>query len=267
MISTLARHDMNGYPVNIVVPMAGRGSRFDVAGYRDPKPLIDVFGKTMIEAVIENLTPRQPVQFIFVCQRQHYVEYDLESLFKRSLGTSWKCVQIDDVTEGAACTVLKAGQLIDNENSLIIANSDQLVDCDISAFLEHAESSRADGLIMTFPADDEKWSYASVDVSGFCTEVAEKRRISPHATVGIYHFASGRAFVHAAQAMIRKDIRINREFYVAPVYNELIQGGARIALWGIEGKAMHGLGTPDDLVAYFDSKGGYRSRSFPVGQG
>jgi NDP-sugar pyrophosphorylase family protein len=263
MTNILARSNMKSSPVNIVVPMAGRGSRFAVAGYRDPKPLIDIFGKTMIEAVIENLTPNQPFQFIFICQRQHYIEYELEALFKRSLGASWRCVQIDDVTEGAACTVLQAEPLINTESSLIIANSDQLVDCNISDFLEHAYTSAVDGLIMSFPAADEKWSYVSVDASGFGTEVAEKRRISPHATVGIYHFASGHAFVNAAQQMMRKNIRVNGEFYVAPVYNELIQNGARIALWSIEENAMHGLGTPDDLVAYFESRGGYESRSFP----
>lgn len=249
--------------INIVVPMAGRGSRFAVAGYRDPKPLIDVFGKAMIEAVIENLTPKQPCQFIFICQRQHYIDYDLEAVFNRSLGGSWKCIQIEGVTEGAACTVLKAAELIDSENALIVANSDQLVDCDISSFVERAQSSNVDGLIMTFPAEDEKWSYVSIDASGYAVEVAEKRRIAPHATVGIYHFASGSAFIRAANEMMRKDVRVNGEFYVAPVYNEMIQRGERIALWGIEESAMHGIGTPDDLVSYFESRGGYNSRSFP----
>jgi NDP-sugar pyrophosphorylase family protein len=249
--------------INIVVPMAGRGSRFVMEGYRDPKPLIDVFGKTMIEAVIENLNPRQPSQFIFICQRQHYIGYDLASIFSRSLGCSWKCIQIDDVTEGAACTVLEAEELIDSESALIIANSDQLVDCDISSFVECAQRSSVDGLIMTFPAEAEKWSYVSIDAQGYALEVAEKRRISPHATVGIYYFASGRKFVHAAQEMIRKDVRVNGEFYVAPVYNEMIQNQQRIALWGVEERAMHGIGTPADLNAYFDSRGGYRSKSLP----
>jgi NDP-sugar pyrophosphorylase family protein len=250
--------------INIVVPMAGRGSRFAVAGYLDPKPLIDVFGKTMIEAVIENLTPKQPFQFIFICQHQHYIDYDLEAIFSRSLGDSWKCIQIDGITEGAVCTVLKAAELIDSENALIVANSDQLVDCDISSFVERAQSTGADGMIMTFPAEGEKWSYVSIDASGYAVEVAEKRRISPHATVGIYHFASGRAFVRAAYEMMRKNLRVNGEFYVAPVYNEMIQNGQRIALWGIEESAMHGIGTPDDLVLYFESRGGYKSRSLPA---
>lgn len=254
---------MKEFLVNIVVPMAGRGSRFSLVGYRDPKPLIDVFGKTMIEAVIENLTPKQSFQFIFICQSQHFIDYDLEAVFNRSLGVSWKCIQIDCITEGAACTVLKAAELIDSDSPLIIANSDQLVDCDFSAFVERAQSSGLDGLIMTFPAEDEKWSYVSIDDSGYAVEVAEKRRISPHATVGIYHFGRGSAFIRAANEMIRKDIRVNGEFYVAPVYNEMIQNGELIALWDIQESAMHGIGTPDDLVSYFESRGGYKSRSFP----
>jgi NDP-sugar pyrophosphorylase family protein len=249
--------------LNVLIPLGSASQFFENSIYVYPKPLIDVFGKTMIEAVIENLTPKQSFQFIFICQRQHYIDYDLETVFNRSLGGSWKCIQIEGVTEGAACTVLKAAELIDSENALIVANSDQLVDCDISSFVEHAQSSGVDGLIMTFPAADEKWSYVSIDASGYAVEVAEKRRISPHATVGIYHFASGSAFIRAANEMMRKDIRVNGEFYVAPVYNEMIQKGERIALWGIEESAMHGVGTPDDLVLYFESRGGYKSRSFP----
>jgi NDP-sugar pyrophosphorylase family protein len=254
---------MKEHSVNIVIPMAGRGCRFAAAGYRDPKPLIDVFGQTMIEAVIANLTPNRQFKFIFICQRQHYIDYKLEDLFTRCLDTSWECLQIDNISEGAACTVLKAEELIDNESSLIIANSDQLVDCEISAFLDHAEVSSVDGLIMTFPAREDKWSYVSINGEGYAVEVAEKRRISSYATVGIYHFASGNAFVRGAHEMIRKDIRVNGEFYVAPVYNELIKKGARIALWDIKRSAMHGLGTPDDLISYFESRGGYSSRSRP----
>ena len=250
--------------VNIVIPMAGYGSRFSAAGYKDPKPLIDVFGKPMIQAVIDNLRPQQPHRFIFICQRAHYAEYGLEKLFQESLGSNWGCVQLDGVTEGAACTVLTASHLIDDDADLIIANSDQIVDCDMSDFIGFARETQCDGLVMTFPADDTKWSYISISPDGFGLEVAEKKVISPHATVGIYHFASGKSFIDAANRMIAKDIRVNNEFYVAPVYNELIAEGKNIRIWEIAESAMHGIGTPTDLQGYFALKGGYQSRSAPA---
>lgn len=251
--------------VNIVIPMAGYGTHFSAAGYRSPKPLIDMFGKTMIETVIDNLRPQQPARFIFICQREHYREYGLEKIFQRSLGEAWDCVQLDGVTEGAACTVLAAETLIEDDAELIVANSDQIVDCSMTDYLNCARASGVHGLVMTFPANDAKWSYIRLDAQGYGIEVAEKRVISPHATVGIYYFSTGKVYKDAAHAMITKNIRVNNEFYVAPVYNEIIAQGSKVRIWEIDAAAMHGIGTPADLDAYFALRGGYRSRSVPVG--
>ncbi|MFZ5875379.1 MAG: glycosyltransferase family 2 protein [Nitrospirota bacterium] len=244
--------------------MAGRGSRFAAAGYRAPKPLIDMFGKTMIETVIDNLRPRQPARFIFICQREHYREYGLEQTFQRSLGEAWGCVQLNGVTEGAACTVLAAQSLIEDDAELIVANSDQIVDCSMTDYIECARIYGVQGLVMTFPANDAKWSYIRLDSQGYGIEVAEKRVISPHATVGIYYFAAGKIYKDAARAMVAKNIRVNNEFYVAPVYNEIIRQGGKVRIWEIDATAMHGIGTPSDLDAYFALRGGYASRSAPV---
>ena len=250
--------------VNIVIPMAGNGSRFSSAGYRSPKPLIDMLGKTMIETVIENLRPHQNTRFIFICQRAHYKEYELEHIFNRSLDGDWECVLLDGVTEGAACTVLEAEKFIDDGSDLIIANSDQIVDCSMTDYLNFARTSKSDGLVMTFPANDTKWSYISLTDEGYAIEVAEKKIISTHATTGIYYFATGKSFKEAALNMIKKNIRVNNEFYVAPVYNEIIGCGGKVRIWEIDDKAMHGIGTPEDLNAYFLLHGGYVSRSSPL---
>ena len=255
---------MNQSHVNIIIPMAGHGSRFSNAGYKTPKPLIDIFGKTMIETVIENLRPKQDARFIFICQQEHYKDYGLEKIFNRCLGDSWQCVQINCVTEGAACTTLVAEALIDNNAEVIIANSDQIVDCDLSEFIDFARNSNVDGLVMTFISNDEKWSYIRVDSNGFGVEIAEKRVISPNATVGIYYFLSGGVYKKGARSMIKKNIRINNEFYVAPIYNELINNGGKVRIWEISPDAMHGIGTPRDLDKYFVLKGGYRSKSAPL---
>jgi NDP-sugar pyrophosphorylase family protein len=249
--------------VNIVIPMAGKGTRFSAAGYKDPKPLIDVFGKTMIQAVIENLLPLQPHRFIFVSQKEHYIKYDLEKLFNESLGNNWECVTLDSDTEGAACSVLAAEHLFDNEQNLVIANADQIVDVAQSDFIQYGRGVQSDGLVMTFPATGNKWSYIRLNEHGLGVQVAEKKAISTHATTGIYFYRTGRSFISAAKQMIKKNNRINNEFYVAPVYNEIIGSGGQVRIWPIESREMHGIGTPEDLEAYFDAKGGYNSKSLP----
>lgn len=234
--------------LNIVIPMAGLGSRFSKAGYQDPKPLIPVMGVPMIRLVIENLKPAVPHRFIFICQRAHVQAYDLETKL-----TQWApgstLIMLDGVTEGAACTVLTAQSYINNDSPLMIANSDQYIDADINAYLSCMDTEQLDGLIMTMGADDPKWSFVGLNHEGCVTRVVEKEVISNEATVGIYNFRHGRDFVQAAQEMIARNERVNGEFYVAPVYNRCIEQGARVGIWniGTEADGMYGLGTPADL--------------------
>lgn len=237
--------------LNIVIPMAGLGSRFLKAGFSDPKPLIQIFGVPMIQLVISNLRPRCAHRFIFICQREHAIQYALEK--KLSQWTSHpEIILLDGITEGAACTVLEAASLIDNASPLMIANSDQYIDASIDHYLAELTSRSLDGLIMTMQADDPKWSFAETDSRGYVTRIVEKEVISNDATTGIYNFAHGCDFVRGARAMIAADERVNGEFYVAPVYNRLVAQGKRIGLYdiGSEGHGMHGLGTPDDLSAF-----------------
>ena len=232
--------------LNIVVPMAGRGSRFAKAGYELPKPLIDVNGMPMIEVVTRNITPKYAHRFIYICQQEHLGKYGLaEKLEKIAPGCA--VVTVDHITEGAACTVLLAENYIDNDDPMMIANSDQYVDTDINVYLEAMKDH--DGLIMTMPASDPKWSFIRYDSQGLVTLVREKEVISDQATVGIYNYRQGKDFVRYAHQMIDKDIRVNNEFYVAPVYNEMIEAGKRITFCDV-GEKMHGLGTPEDLEKF-----------------
>ncbi len=234
--------------LNIVVPMAGRGSRFAKAGYRLPKPLVDVHGMPMIQMVIGNIRPVRPHRFIFICQRAHDEAYDMG----RRL-TEWApgcaVVLLDGQTEGAACTVLAARHLIDTDASLMIANSDQYVDIDINPYLETLDRHGLDGLIMTMQARDPKWSYVALDQAGLVMQVAEKQPISSFATVGIYNFIHGCDFVAAAELMVAHGERVGGEFYVAPTYNHMIAEGAAIGVHDIgpDGCGMYGLGIPTDL--------------------
>lgn len=229
--------------LNIVVPMAGRGSRFAQAGYKNPKPLIDIFGHPMIEYVVKNITPKCEHRFIFICQEEHLKQFNLEAELKR-MAPNCEVVTVDHITEGAACTVLLAEKLIDNDDPMMIANSDQYVDTDINAYIDAMGGE--DGLIMTMPADDPKWSFIKFDEQGLVTMVREKEVISNEATVGIYNYKRGADFVKYAHQMIDKNIRVNNEFYVAPVYNEMIGDGKRIVYHNV-GSNMHGLGVPEDL--------------------
>lgn len=248
--------------LNIVVPMAGRGSRFASEGYLDPKPLIQVGGKPMIQWVIENVRPSRPHRFIFICHSEHLARYpSIETTLKES-APGCEIVLVDEVTEGAACTVLLTRDLITNDDQLMIANSDQFVECSIDSYLNYLNQEDLDGLIMTFPANDPKWSYCEITSDRKVERVVEKEVVSEDATVGIYNFARGLDFVEAADEMIRRDLRVNGEFYVAPTYNLCIAQGMRIGVSRIreDGGGMHGLGTPADLFA-FRSTDAYRANS------
>jgi dTDP-glucose pyrophosphorylase len=234
--------------LNIVLPIAGRGSRFSVAGYTQPKPLIPVHGSPMIAAVVRNIRPRRPHRFIFVALAEHLEHAGMREALEAA-APGCIIVPVKAVTQGAACTVLLARDHITNDDALMLANSDQWVDLDIDDYLAAMDREHADGLIMTMKADDPKWSFVGLSGANLVTRVVEKEVISDEATVGIYNFRRGRDFVRAADRMIEKNLRVNGEFYVAPVYNQLIEEGARVAIYnvGSEGNGMYGLGIPQDL--------------------
>lgn len=239
--------------INIVVPMAGRGSRFSKAGYSLPKPLLPVFGRPMIEVVIENLRPMQPHRFIFICQREHLAVHKLEPTLMQA-GPDTRIVPIDYVTEGAACTVLLAEADINNNDALMIANCDQYISTQIDTYLNHMDQGGFDGFIMTMTANDPKWSFIALDDNGMVTQVVEKKVVSEEATVGIYNYRHGHEFVTAAREMIASNDRTNNEFYVAPAYNYMMQREMRIGYMNIgsERDGMYGLGVPEDLE-YFNA--------------
>jgi NDP-sugar pyrophosphorylase family protein len=236
--------------LNLVIPMAGAGKKFQEAGYTFPKPLIDIKGKTMIELVVHNLKPKFDHTFVFICHRDAYEKYDLHNILKRATDNKFEVVPVIGQTQGAACAVLCGINHINNNSELIIANSDQIVDFDINHFIATARAKDCDGLIVTFEASHPKWSYARADKNGKVFETAEKKVISNNATAGIYYFKKGSDFVRAAQGMIHKDIKHNNEFYVCPSYNELIIEGKQIYLYPVSGQKMQSLGTPEDVESF-----------------
>jgi len=234
--------------LNVLIPMAGAGSRFEQAGYTFPKPLIEVCGKPMIQVVVENLGFE--ANYIFVVQKTHREQYNLDAMLNL-ITPGCTVVEVDEITEGAACTALLASEFIDNDAPLFFANSDQYVEWDAAEFMYRMQESEADGGIVTFKATHPKWSYAKVDDDGLVTEVAEKNPISNNATVGYYYWRKGSDFVKYATQMIERDIRVNNEFYVCPVFNQAIEDGKKVRIKEVEG--MWGLGTPEDLKYFVEN--------------
>jgi HAD superfamily hydrolase (TIGR01509 family) len=231
--------------LNILIPMAGAGSRFEKAGYTFPKPLIDVKGDPMIKVVTENIN--MDANFIYIVQKSHREKYNLDTLLNL-ITPNCKIVDVDGITEGAAVTTLLAKEFIDNDSPLVMANSDQFILWDSNEFMYRMNETNCDGGIVTFLSTHPKWSFVKINDSGYVTEVAEKNPISNIATVGIYYWNKGSDYVKYAEKMISKNIRVNNEFYVCPVFNEAILEGKKIKTFDIE--KMWGLGTPEDLEIF-----------------
>jgi HAD superfamily hydrolase (TIGR01509 family) len=235
--------------LNVLIPMAGAGSRFAAAGYTFPKPLIDVNGKPMIQLVVENLG--LVANYHFVVQKEHREKYNLDAMLGL-IAPGCQVIEVDGITEGAACTALMAREFIDNDNPLFFANSDQYVEWNVMEFMYAMNEKDADGGIVTFEATHPKWSFAKTDDSGKVIEVAEKNPISNQATVGYYYWKKGSDFCKYADQMIDRNVRVNNEFYVCPVFNQAIEDGKIIRTH--TASAMWGLGTPEDLEYFIKEK-------------
>ncbi|MFM1756652.1 MAG: Synechococcus phage, partial [Bacteroidota bacterium] len=236
--------------MNVLIPMAGSGSRFSALNYTFPKPLIDVRGKPMIQVVVDNLNVK--ANFIFIVQKEHYEKYNLQYLLPL-VAPDCKIIQVDRITEGAACTTLLAKDYINNNQPLLLANSDQFIDWNSSETLYAFENNNSiDGAVVTFTSTHPKWSYAKIDSQGYISEVAEKKPISNNATAGIYFWKKGSDYVKYAEQMINKNIRINNEFYVCPVFNEAINDNKKFIIKQISKESMWGIGTPEDLNYFLE---------------
>lgn len=236
--------------LTVLVLMAGNGSRVKQLEPNLPKPFAKINGKPMLNYVLHNLEQLNPSKYIFVCRQKHLEIPEVTNYFL-NLNLPYDIVTTSITTEGAACSALLACHLF-GDDELLIANSDQFVEKNLSHFVEAARLKNLDGSILTMLASGNKWSYAALDNLDFVSHIAEKQVVSKHATVGLYWFKSGLLFEKAARSMIEQNIRTNNEFYLAPAYNQLIKVGKKIGIYhiGEHGKDVHGLGTSEDIMAY-----------------
>ena len=235
--------------MDILIPMSGRGSRFARHGYSKPKPLIEFFGKQMVQHVLENLGVENT--FTLCVLREHY-DADV-ALFNRLRDqvNQLNIVFVDQVTQGAAETCLLAKEYINPDKMLFIANCDQMMKWDQTHFEDWFSASKLDGCMFTFFKDSPAYSYVEVDTNGHAIRTAEKEVISTHATTGIYVWNTGWDFVWAAEQMMGDNVRHAGEFYVCPVYNENIAKGQKIGIYAPE--EHWPIGTPEDLSIFIES--------------
>jgi NDP-sugar pyrophosphorylase family protein len=227
--------------LNILIPASGQGQRFKDCGYTTPKPFIDVNGETMIQRVISNMTPNKYGHKILIMPLK---EWEGKFNISPEIGK----VFVDEITKGAANTALLAREYIDTDDPLIIASCDQLVDWNIDDFIE--KSKGLDGNLLTFKSDNLAHSFCEVK-KGKVVRTAEKEVISDNANVGIYYFGTGRDFVTAAEIMIDKKDTFNDEYYIAKVYNHLIEmGKTNVEIYELPVENVHILGTPTKLREY-----------------
>ena len=237
--------------MNVVIPMAGRGQRFVDAGYTDPKPLIDVLGRPMYSWATDCIPLDHCSRLVFVVLAEHLDRYPLgDDIATRYAAHDPQVVALDGVTDGQLCTVLEAADELDPDAPLVGYNADTTFESPtIPANLPRL-GGELDGLIGVFEAPGDHWSFARLHDDGRVVETAEKVRISPYATTGLYAFGTARRFVDEGRAMVADDDRARGEFYVAPLYNRLIAGGDVVAVDAATSVAA--LGTPDELVSFLN---------------
>lgn len=233
--------------INIVVPMAGLGSRF-VGLEAAPKPLIEVEpGKLMIDYVIGYLSLPEPHRFIFVCRQEHVDRFNLDRLLPSKTSAA-EIVSTRILTRGPAASALLAAGSIDSTDELIVAYCDCYLEVDFTVSLATFRSRGADGGMLLYPSDSPNDSYAITNSDGWVLRVAEKQVISCEATAGLYYFRQGRDYVSAARSMIAEAPSDGPEHFVSTVYNALIGRGQKVLSIPIKRTERIEMGTPADLA-------------------
>jgi dTDP-glucose pyrophosphorylase len=225
--------------MQVVIPMAGRGSRFLMEGFTPPKPLIDVGGLPMIVRAIKSLEGLSISKLIIVTLKEHEHQYGVSEILQRHIPNQFELVILNDVTEGQLCTVLEAKHLLDLKEDLLIAACDTYVEEGIT---EDVLNSKYHGIISVANLEGEQWSFARLGDDGCVVEVAEKKRISDNASTGLYYFRNVQEFINYGELIIANQERTRGEFYIMPVYQKMIEAGFKVGI--SRAKSMWDMGTP-----------------------
>jgi NDP-sugar pyrophosphorylase family protein len=235
------------WKLNIVMPMAGLGSRFRDAGFKVPKPLIEVEGRPMYAWATESLPLERCTRLIFILLASQPECPDLQRDIEQRYAKHRPIVlTVPELTAGQSVTVLRAKEFIDEAAPLLIHNADTAFDSDPS-WVEQSWRDELDGALLVFPSTEKRWSFSRENSAGWVDDVREKEVISPWATTGTYWFRRGSDFVRVAETRVRSGRREASEYYVGPLYNDLIAEGAKVKNFPI--RKLYCFGTPEDLAA------------------
>lgn len=238
--------------MNIVIPMAGLGSRFSDAGYTTPKPFIEIEGKPMILEAVNTLGFEG--NYIFIIRKDEYIKNRMKEIFPNS-----QIIEVDYLTDGPASSVMLAKEFINNDEELIVANCDQIMWWDAETVIKQIRVMDYDGVVVTYHETTPKNSYARINRRGYVTKMAEKQVISNVSLNGIHYWKKGKYFVESTESMVEKNIRFNNEFYVSLTYNQMIEKGFKVGIYHIPNEFHNAVGTPDDLNRYFEKISTYES--------
>lgn len=232
---------------NLLIPMVGRGQRFRDEGFSLPKQLIDVGHQQMIDWSMSCIKTEECNQ-IFIIRRDTVTNNKMDEVLRKKFGDDIKVVIVEEETEGTVSSCLLAEEYIDNNLPLSITTLDMYFE----PHFDPACVAESDGVVLTFDADNPAYSYSQLGDDGYVIRTAEKEVISNHAHAGLYHFAKGSDFVRLAKEMIKRNIRVKNEFYVAPLYNLFIEEGMKISIQPID--RLWSMGTPDERRYFLENE-------------
>ena len=237
--------------MNLLIPIASNSKFFSIEEYGYPKPLIEISGKPMIECVINNLT--QGMKFrkiIFIVKQDECDKYHLDNTLNLLSPIKPEIIKLRADTRGALCSALLAIEHINQVESLVIANADQLFDDGISVLIKQFMSSDLDAACLTFNSVHPRWSYVRIDEKNLVVETAEKRPISRHAIAGLYMYKHGLEFVEYSMASIKKDTSIEGQFFISPVFNEYVLDDKKVGHFEVKNERFHTFYSPQKISEY-----------------